>query len=264
MTTTITSTEQDYTTLPMRAIKYNQSNRVRIQFLRVSWGRSSVRDPTIDAAIFLLNAAMSRTKGEVERRFTSQDSYNFIPSTRAKQWFHQSGRSQSGVWLNPVQSNGKVGLDCTTDYQSWTGRARSGPAHTHLQIRHCFIVKYHWKHDSSSHLITTHLWIPALGEIMTVLSVYSVPSRYISPIKSPIQWEIYPNPGHSAELVHASPVQSSPGPTDLWTGPIPVQKRLGLDWTKPGLVQSGPVHPRTGGIIGAKCTYFNWRVHLQF
>ena len=152
------------------------------------------------------------------------------------QWFHQSGRSQSGVGLSPVQSKWKVGLDWTTDCQSWTGRARSGPVHTYLQILHCFIVKYHWKHDSSSHLITTHLWIPTLGKIITVLSLYSVPSRYISPIKRPIQWEIYPNPGHSAGLVHASSVQSSPGPTELGTGPIPVQNLLGLDWTKLGLV----------------------------
>jgi len=71
---------------------------------------------------------------------------------------------------------------------------------------------------------------------MTVLSVYSVPSRYISPIKRPIQREIYPNPGHGAGLIHTSPVQSSPGPTELGIGPIPVQNLLGLDWT--GQVES--------------------------
>jgi len=49
------------------------------------------------------------------------------------------GRAQS----SPVQMEGWTGLDWTTDYQSWTGRDRSGPVHTHLQIRHCFIVKYH-------------------------------------------------------------------------------------------------------------------------
>ena len=166
------------------------------------------------------------------------------------QWFHLSGRSLSEVGLSQVQSTLKVGQDWTWDHQSWTWPAQSGPVYTHLQIQHCFIVKYHWKHDSSSHLITTHLWIPTLGEIQTVLPVYSVLSRYISPIHRPIQWEIYPIPGHSAGLVHASQVQSIPGPTELWTGPIPVQNLLELDWTKPGLVQSGPVHRWTAGIIG--------------
>ena len=99
---------------------------------------------------------------------------------------------------------------------------------------------------------------------MRVLSVYSVQSRYISPIKRPIQCEVYPNPGHSAELIHACPVQSSPGPTELWTGPIPVQKLLGLDWTKPGLVQSGLVHPRTGGIIVSSTTQIALEVYLGF
>jgi len=176
------------------------------------------------------------------------------------QWFHQSGQSQSGVGLSPVQCKWKVGLDWTTDCQSSTGRARSGPVHTHLQIWHCFIVKYHWKHDSSSHWITTHLWIPTVGDNMTVLSVYSVPFRYISHIERPIQWEIYPDSGHSAGLVHASPVQSSPGPTELGTGPIPVQKLLGLEWINPGLVQSGLVHPRTGGIINS----IAYRIYLKY
>jgi len=170
-----------------------------------------------------------------------------------QQWFHQSGRTQSGVGLSPVQFKHKVGLDWTTDCQSWTGRAWSGPVHTRLQFRHCFIVNYHWKHDWSSHLITTHLWIPTPGEIMTVLSVYSVPSRYISPIKRPIQWEISPNPGHSVGLIHTSPVQSSPGPTELRIGPIPVQNLLGLDWTGLGRTRSGLVHCWTGGIIGYQC-----------
>ena len=44
-----------------------------------------------------------------------------------EQWFHQSKRSQSGVGLGPVQSNRSVELDRTTDWQSWTGRAWSGP-----------------------------------------------------------------------------------------------------------------------------------------
>jgi hypothetical protein len=158
------------------------------------------------------------------------------------QWFHQSGRTQSGIGRSPVQSKWKVGLDWTTDCQSWTGRAWSGPVHTHLQFRPCFIVKYHWKHDSSSHLITTHLWIPTLGEIRTVQSVYSVTLRYISPDKWPIQWEIYPNPGHSAGLIYSSPMQSSPGPTELEIGPKRVQNSLGLDWAGLWRTRSRLVH----------------------
>jgi len=155
----------------------------------------------------------------------------------------------SGVGLSPVQFKWKIGLDRTTDCQSWTGQAWSGPVHICWQFWHCFIVKYHRKHDLFSHLMTTHLWIPTLGEIMTVLSVYSVLSRCISQIIRPIQWEIYPNPGHSAGLIHTSPVQSRPGPTELWIGPIPVQDLLGLDWTGLGRTWSGLVHCWTGGII---------------
>jgi hypothetical protein len=46
----------------------------------------------------------------------------------------------------------------------------------------------------------------------------------------------------------------------MWTGPIPVQKSLGLDWTKPGPVQSGLVHPRTGGIIGEYVHIRTWTI----
>ena len=48
----------------------------------------------------------------------------------------------------------------------------------------CFRTDLHF---ADVRFITTHLWIPTLGEIMTVLSVNLVPSRYISPIKRPIQ-----------------------------------------------------------------------------
>ena len=131
-----------------------------------------------------------------------------------------------------------VGLDCTMACQSWTGWAWSGPVHTCLQFWPCFIVKYHWKHESSTHLLTTHLWIPTLGAIMTVLSVYLVPSRYISPITRPTQWDIYPNPGQSTGLIHTSPVPSSLGATELGIGLNLVKTLIGLDWT--ALDRPGP------------------------
>jgi len=161
-----------------------------------------------------------------------------------------SGSVPTRTWTWSDGPDPSLTLDLTTDCQSRTVRAWSGPVHTCLQFWHCFIVKYCWKYDSSSHLITTHLWIPTLGEIMSVLSVYSVPSRYISPIKWPIQWEIYCNSGHSAGLIHTSPVQSSPGTTELGIGLIPVQNILGLDWIGLGRTRSALVHCWTGGIIG--------------
>jgi len=83
MMTTIKSTEYDYSTMPMREIACNRPNWVRIQLLRVNWAQSSARDATMDGVIIRLNAAISRTKGEVERRITSQHSYDYIASNRA-------------------------------------------------------------------------------------------------------------------------------------------------------------------------------------
>jgi hypothetical protein len=60
---------------------------------------------------------------------------------------------------------------------------------------------------------------------------------------------MYPNRRHSAGLIHTSPVHSSPAPTELGIGPIPVQNLLVLDWTGLGRTQSGLVHCWTGGII---------------
>ena len=84
ITTSITSTRHNYPTLPTREIEYDRSNWVWTPFLRVNWAPSSPRDAATDGVIIPLNAAMLRTKGEVERRFTSQHSYNYIPSTRVK------------------------------------------------------------------------------------------------------------------------------------------------------------------------------------
>jgi len=125
------------------------------------------------------------------------------------QSFHQSGWFQSGVGISQVKSKWNVGLERTTDCQSCTGRTRSGPVYTHLQIHYCFIVRYHWNHDSSWQLITTHHGIPSVGEIMTGRSVCSIQSRYISHIKRLISSEIFPNSGHSTAVANTIPVQSS-------------------------------------------------------
>jgi hypothetical protein len=83
MSTTITGTEPDFVTLPMREMVRDRPNWVRIQFLWVNWPQSLARNATMDGVILSLNAAISRTKGEVKRRSPSQHSYDYIPSNRA-------------------------------------------------------------------------------------------------------------------------------------------------------------------------------------
>jgi len=63
----------------------------------------------------------------IERDWRSTWGWSIWRRRWEAQWFHQSKRSRCGVGLGPVQSNKRVGPDRTTDWQSWTGRAWTGP-----------------------------------------------------------------------------------------------------------------------------------------
>jgi len=78
-------------------------SRVQV-FLQVNWARSPSQAPILDGVTLPVNAAISKTKGEVERRFTSQYSYDFISSNwvkctylslRVHTWLEQQQRSIS-------------------------------------------------------------------------------------------------------------------------------------------------------------------------
>ena len=84
MTTIITITGRDCSSLQMIEIEYDRPNRVRIQFLRVNWARSPVEATYNGRGDLTPESTIPRTKGEVERRFTSQHSYDYIPSNWAK------------------------------------------------------------------------------------------------------------------------------------------------------------------------------------
>ena len=172
------------------------------------------------------------------------------------QWFHQSRRSRSAVGLSPVRSNGKVRLDRTTDWQSWTGRAWSGPIHFRIYFWHCSVAKYYRKHDSSSPFITTRPRILTLVEIILLRSVYSAPSRYIFLIKRLLTGRLYPNPGHREGSV--------------WTKPSPVCQHLGsvrsqfnnfLDWTWTGLDSSDLDWSIAGLVESLTRSLFNYRTY---
>jgi hypothetical protein len=119
----------------------------------------------------------------------------------------------------------------------------------------------HWVHQSGwtrsgigLGMIWSNLWIPTLGEIMTVLTGYLVPLRYIPPIKRPIQLKNTLN--LDTVLDWSKSVQASS---------VEVQKKWGLvrsrsknysdwigldldgpgpDWSKAGLVESLITHQR--------------------
>ena len=93
------------------------------------------------------------------------------------------GRAQYG----PVQPLGRTGPSPRLAVSDSTGLVWTS-LHT-LAILTLFLSQVPLKTWLILTFITAHLWIPTMGEIMTVLSVYLVPSRYISPIKRPIQWK---------------------------------------------------------------------------
>jgi len=96
--------------------------------------------------------------------------------------------------------------------------------------------------------ITAHLWIPTLGEIMTVLSAYLVPSRYIPPTKRPIQWKNTLNLDTVldwSKSVQASSVQVQKKWGLVRSGSKNYSDWIrldldgpGLDWSNAGLVES--------------------------
>jgi len=92
------------------------------------------------------------------------------------------GRAQYG----PVQPLGRTGESPRLAVSDWVGFVWTSP-HM-LAISTLFLSQISLKTWLILTFITAHLWILTLGEIVTVLSVYLVPLRYISPIKRPIQW----------------------------------------------------------------------------
>jgi hypothetical protein len=96
--------------------------------------------------------------------------------------------------------------------------------------------------------ISAHLWIPTLDEIMTVLSVYLVPSRYISPIKRQIQRKNTLN--LDTVLDWSKSVQASSVQVQKKWGLVRSRSKNysdwigldldgpGLDWSNAGLVES--------------------------
>jgi len=65
ITTSMTSTRQNFPTLPTREIEYDRSNSVGISFLHVHWAQSPAQAPTMDGVTVPLNTAISTIKGEV-------------------------------------------------------------------------------------------------------------------------------------------------------------------------------------------------------
>jgi len=150
------------------------------------------------------------------------------------------GRAQYGS----VQLLGGTGLSPRLVVRDWTGLIWTSP-HM-LSISTLFLSQVPLNTWLILTFNTAHLWILTLGEIVTVLSVYLVPSRHISPIKRPIQWKNTLNLDTVldwSKSVQASSVQvqksgdwSDPSPkiTLTWLafcGP-------GLDWSNAGLVES--------------------------
>jgi hypothetical protein len=91
------------------------------------------------------------------------------------------GRAQ----YDPVQPLGRTGPSPRLAVWDWTDLVWSSPRT--LAIATLFLSQVLLKTQLILTSITAHLWIPTLGEIMSVLTVYLVPSRYIPPIKRPIQ-----------------------------------------------------------------------------
>jgi len=93
------------------------------------------------------------------------------------------GRAQHG----PVQPLGRTGPSPRLAVWDWTGLVWTSPHPLVISI--LFLSQVPPKTWLILTFITAHLWISTLGKIMTVLTVYLVPSRYIPPIKRPIQWK---------------------------------------------------------------------------
>jgi len=95
------------------------------------------------------------------------------------------------VWgsaqYGPVQPLGPTGPRPSLAVRDWIGSVWTTPHR--VAISTLFLSQVPLETCLHLTLITAHLWIPTLGEIMTVLSVYFVPWRYMSPIKRPIQWK---------------------------------------------------------------------------
>ena len=84
MTTIITITGRDYSSLPTKQIEYDRSIWVRTPFLRVDWAQSPFEATHYGRRDLSPESTIPTTKGEVERQFTSQHSYDYIPSNWAK------------------------------------------------------------------------------------------------------------------------------------------------------------------------------------
>jgi hypothetical protein len=156
------------------------------------------------------------------------------------------GRAQ----FSPGQPVGLTGPSPTLAVWDWMGLIWTSP-HM-LAISTSFLCQLPLTTWLILTLITTHLSIPTLAEIRTVLSVYLVPSGYISPIEWLIQWTITLNldtvldwsKSLEASSVH---VQTKSGLvlSRFKNHPDRIGLHLdgpGLDWCNAGLVESLKTH----------------------
>ena len=152
------------------------------------------------------------------------------------------GRAQYG----PVQPLVRTGPSPRLAVWDWMGLVWTSP-HT-LAISTSFLSQVPLKTWLILTFITAHLWIPTLGEIMTVVSAYLVPSRYIPPTKRPIQWKNTVN--LDTVLDWSNSVQASSVQVQKKWGLVRSRSKNysdwigldldgpGLDWSNAGLVES--------------------------
>jgi len=145
------------------------------------------------------------------------------------------GRAQYG----PVQLLGGTGPSPRLAVCDWTGLVWTSPRT--LAILTLFLSQVPLKAWLILTFITAHLWIPTLGEIMTVLTVYLVPSRYIPPIDRLIQWKNTLNQDTVldwSKSVQARSVQVQKKWGFVRSRPKNFSDWIGLDLDGPGLDRS--------------------------